>query len=237
MGTWNELSDKKKGHRIKNGEVVKFFQQIGFEKVLQQSKTTTVNETEDPNEKQKSLKLKNKEDDGRTVLEAQYRFGKSEKLKVISSGGIGTVYKSWLKSNRDQEVAIQVIDKKKNIDQLEEIKKNFTVMKSLDHMNIANFYEIYEDGENLYLVMEYLDEKKNLNLKINPDFEDQEDELSKEQVAFQMIKQLQSAIRAMHSDDLKEDLVHGDLKPENVFLTGNDVLKISSVKLFTICDD
>ena len=34
MGTWNELSDKKKGHRIKNGEVVKFFQQIGFEKVL-----------------------------------------------------------------------------------------------------------------------------------------------------------------------------------------------------------
>ena len=41
----------------------------------------------------------------------------------------------------------------------------------------------------------------------------------------------------MHSDDLKEDLVHGDLKPENVFLTGNDVLKISSVKLFTICDD
>ena len=56
-------------------------------------------------------------------------------------------------------------------------------MKSLDHMNIANFYEIYEDGENLYLVMEYLDEKKNLNLKINPD-EDQEDELSKEQVAF-----------------------------------------------------
>lgn len=85
--------------------------------------------------------------------------------------------------------------------------------------------------------MEYLDEKKTLKLKINPDFEDQEDELSKEQVAFQMIKQLQSAIRAMHSDDLKEDLVHGDLKPENVFLTGNDVLKISSVKLFTICDD
>lgn len=236
MGTWNELSEKKKGHRIKNGEVVKFFQHIGFEKVLQPLKATTVNETEDQNEKQKSLKLKNKEDDGKKLLEASYKFGKSEKLKVISSGGIGTVYQSCLKSNRDQEVAIQVIDKKKNIDQLEEIKKNFTVMKSLDHPNIANFYETYEDGENLYLVMEYLDEKKNLMLKINPD-EDQEDELSKEQVAFQMIKQLQSAIRAMHSDDLKEDLVHGDLKPENVFLTGNDVLKISSVKLFAICDD
>jgi serine/threonine protein kinase len=35
-------------------------------------------------------------------------------------------------------------------------------MKSLDHTNIANFNETYEDEENLYLVMEYLDDKNTL---------------------------------------------------------------------------
>jgi hypothetical protein len=57
MRTWDQLSDKRKGHRIKNGEVVKFFLQIGTEKAPLLSKTIAVDEAEDQNDKfQKSLK-------------------------------------------------------------------------------------------------------------------------------------------------------------------------------------
>ena len=45
---------------------------------------------------------------------------------------------------------------KKLKDELDAIKEEVTILTKLDHPNIVQYYETYEDEKNIYLVMEYI---------------------------------------------------------------------------------
>lgn len=112
---------------------------------------------------------------------------------------MGEIYYATLKTDKQFEVAIQVVDKKVHAKSIEEFNENFKSMKALDHPNIAKYYESYEDEKRLYLVMEYFDDNGDIQNKFNAPPEDDDenendadnqDENSnqREQMAYKLIK-------------------------------------------------
>lgn len=89
-----------------------------------------------------------------------------------------------------------------------EIKNHFF----LKHQNIIDLYGMFEDGDCVYLVIEYCTNGDLFHYlkKIRRSG----DELSQEEV-ISLIKQISMGIHGMHN----EYVMHRDLKPENIFLT------------------
>lgn len=52
-------------------------------------------------------------------------------------------------------MAIKVISKSKIGDEIEQLKDEINILKSLDHPNIVKYYETYENSKYMYIVMEY----------------------------------------------------------------------------------
>ena len=54
------------------------------------------------------------------------------------------------------KVAIKVLDKAKLAHNLDNIMDEISILSQLDHPNIVNYYETYNDKQFIYLVMEYI---------------------------------------------------------------------------------
>jgi len=55
------------------------------------------------------------------------------------------------------KVAIKVMDKEKLEGCLDNIMDEINLLNTLDHPNIVNYFETYNDLKYIYLVMEYVD--------------------------------------------------------------------------------
>lgn len=76
---------------------------------------------------------------------------KLDKYANIGSGSSSKVYEGYLISNKDQKVAIKVIDMKKLKDEKkkEMIDNETALLQNLKHPNIIELYDIY----NVFLVI------------------------------------------------------------------------------------
>ena len=85
-------------------------------------------------------------------------------------------------------------------------------MKEMDHPNILRTYEIFQDHENYYLIMELCKGGSVLSLiKKSDNFS--------EWHAMNIMKQLLSAVNYCH----QKGFVHRDIKPENVLFVHEDI--------------
>ena len=115
-----------------------------------------------------------------------------------------------------EEYAIKILNKDiikqkmKNV----EFKENEIITK-FHHINIVNVFELIEDKENFYIVMEYC-QKGELFDYIVANKRLSEDEAS---IFFY---QLINGVNYIHS----KEIAHRDLKPENLLLTNDKILKI-----------
>ena len=75
----------------------------------------------------------------------------------MGAGAFGKVFLTFNKHNKDHEVAIKVMNKKKLKDHLDAIQEEVAILTRLDHPNIVKYYETYVDEKYIYLVMEYID--------------------------------------------------------------------------------
>ena len=65
------------------------------------------------------------------------------------------MYKGTNKKNKKNKIAIKAIDKKPLTQQeCDEIHDEIKMLESVDHSNIINYYETYEDKRFVYLCME-----------------------------------------------------------------------------------
>lgn len=159
-----------------------------------------------------------------------YRFGgnkvKTKKLRIMDSrykdmdlireGGSGAVYRAY-DSLLDTVVAIKIIS--------EEISSNATAMKELvseakiamglTHKHIVRLHNIEQGNNFYYLVMEYI---KGESLR---DFLHRMDALPPEMV-IQIVDILEDALGYAH----RRGVFHRDMKPDNVMVTEDGVLKI-----------
>ena len=74
---------------------------------------------------------------------------------MLGKGAFGKVFKGTDKLNPDFQVAIKVLDKKKmKPNDLAHIMDEVDLLKKLDHPNIVEYFETFNEKNYLYLVME-----------------------------------------------------------------------------------
>lgn len=146
------------------------------------------------------------------------RIGKRyEIIRVIGDGGMSRVYLAH-DVILDRDVAIKVLHY--DFANEEELKKRFQrealSATSLTHPHIVNIFDVGQEDELHYLVMEYIAGK---TLK---DYIHTHGALSAEH-AVSIMQQLVSGISHAHHNGI----VHRDIKPQNVLMNGDNDVKIT----------
>ncbi|KAG9132037.1 hypothetical protein Leryth_017811 [Lithospermum erythrorhizon] len=150
---------------------------------------------------------------------------KYELGRLLGQGTFAKVYYARSIST-GESVAIKVIDKDKvlQVGLVEQIKREISVMRLVQHPNIVHLYEVFATKTKIYFVMEYARGgelfKKVAKGKL------------KEDHARRYVQQLINAVDFCHS----RGVYHRDLKPENLLLDEYDNLKISDFGLSALTD-
>ena len=143
--------------------------------------------------------------------------GRYEILRTIGDGGMSRVYLAH-DAILNRDVAIKVLHY--DFANEEELKRRFQrealSATSLVHPHIVDIFDVGEDGEHHYLVMEYVEGQ---TLK---QFIQSEGPLSPERV-LPIMRQLVSAISNAHHNGI----VHRDIKPQNILMDAEGNVKIT----------
>lgn len=143
--------------------------------------------------------------------------GRYELLELIGTGGMSRVYKAKCRL-LNRYVAVKVLKEEYNADK--EFIKRFYIESqaaaSLSSTHIVSVYDVGEEENTYYIVMEYVE---GVTLK----------EVIKENgvlawnVALNFSLQILSALECAH----KNGIVHRDIKPQNIIVTDEGVLKVT----------
>ena len=135
--------------------------------------------------------------------------------KRIGKGSFSTIYKCR-HSNSDKEYALKEITIDKNKNKLN-IKREFEIMRKLNHENIVKIHDVIIDRQlnNIYFIMDYY-EYGDLSNFLNK-------KPLKEKFTRKYIKQLSNGLSYL----LDNNILHRDLKPQNILLSKNYDIKIT----------
>ena len=139
------------------------------------------------------------------------------KKKTVGCGAFGEVYLAKHKKDGKQ-YAIKQMDKTKVIESgasHEIIYREIAIHRRIIHENIVRLYSNFEDENNFYLIMEYINCGTLFSLI-------KKSKCIDEKKAFKYFIQAVSAVNFLHENNL----VHRDLKPENLLIDENDNLKL-----------
>ncbi len=157
----------------------------------------------------------------------KFKLGKYKLLRHIGSGGMSAVYlaeHTMLKRQR----AIKVLPKKRVNDSsyLARFHLEAQATASLDHPNIVRAYDVDNDGDQHYLVMENI-EGKDLQTIVK-----QEGALPLE-LACNYVAQAAEGFTYAHENNL----IHRDVKPANLLVDEKGVVKILDLGLALYSDE
>ena len=136
----------------------------------------------------------------------------------LGTGHFGTVYKCKHKKTGNIRAIKRIKKDHMNAKNIESLLKDVEILKTLDHPNIIKVYEYFQDDAAIYIVtdlcsggelFEHILKEKNFN----------------EKKAAILMRQILSAISYCH----ERNLVHCDLKPENIMfesLSSENTVKI-----------
>ena len=150
------------------------------------------------------MKIKNTGNINNYIIKNDIGEGTFGKLKLVIYKPTGDEYAMKILNKQT------IKEKMKNID----FKENEIIIK-LHHINIVNCFELIENKENFYIIMEYC-QKGELSDYIEENKKLSEDESS------MFFYQLINGVNYIH----KKGISHRDLKPENLLLTKDKILKI-----------
>lgn len=141
--------------------------------------------------------------------------------EVLGSGQFGIVY-GGVHRKTHREVAIKVIDKLRFPTKQEaQLKNEVAILQNISHCGVVNLERMFENPEKIYVVMEKLKGDMLEMILSSP-----RGKLTERVTKF-LITQILIALKHLHS----KNIVHCDLKPENVLLSSDD--EFPQVKL---CD-
>lgn len=157
-----------------------------------------------------------------TILAERYQL-----LEVVGQGGMATVYKAKdLVLNRI--VAIKILDPQRTHEK-ELIQRFLWEAKAtgrLSHENIVNIYDIKNENQTYFMVMEYVD---GITLK---ELIQQEGKLSTEK-AIQIAIKICDALTHAHQNGI----IHRDIKPQNIICTADHQYRITDFGISRFIQD
>lgn len=135
-------------------------------------------------------------------------------VEVLGEGGMGSVYKG-VDERLGRTVALKSIRSDHRFSDAARLRfrREARMLSQLDHPHICRIYEFLEEGDQDYLVLEYI-EGRNLS-----DLE--RDALSYEQ-KLKVAAEIADVLRVAHA----MSIIHRDLKPDNVMLTPSGEVKV-----------
>ncbi|XP_025905549.1 MAP/microtubule affinity-regulating kinase 4-like [Nothoprocta perdicaria] len=146
----------------------------------------------------------------------QPHIGNYRLLRTIGKGNFAKV-KLARHILTGREVAIKIIDKTQlNPTSLQKLFREVRIMKGLNHPNIVKLFEVIETEKTLYLVMEYASAGEVFDYLVSHG-------RMKEKEARAKFRQIVSAVHYCH----QKNIVHRDLKAENLLLDADANIKIA----------
>src|SRR6266849_295723 len=151
----------------------------------------------------------------------RFNIGKYKVLERLGAGGMGSVYLCEHKLMR-RRVAVKVLPTAKASDPsaLERFYREARAVAALDHANIVHAYDIDQDEDLHFLVMEYVD---GANLQ---ELVKRSGPLSVQRAANYI---WQAALALQHAHE--QGLVHRDIKPGNILVDRTGVVKVLDMGL------
>ena len=139
-----------------------------------------------------------------TVLNNRYTLE-----ALLGQGGMGAVYRAH-DSELDRTIAVKVIrpDLAGHASILERFKQELILARQITHRNVIRIFDLGSCGDLKFITMEFIDGRDLSNIIA-------ESRLSVEE-SVSIIRQTCSALDAAHA----ESVIHRDLKPQNIMLTG-----------------
>ncbi|WP_100011005.1 Stk1 family PASTA domain-containing Ser/Thr kinase [Lentibacillus sediminis] len=137
--------------------------------------------------------------------------------KTIGGGGMADVYLAW-DTILNREVAIKVLRMEYANDEefLARFDREAHSAISLAHPSIVNIYDVGEEDNISYIVMEYVE---GMTLK---EYIQQHGPLDVQE-ALDILKQIAAAIAHAHANDI----VHRDIKPQNILIDSYGEVKVT----------
>jgi serine/threonine protein kinase len=135
--------------------------------------------------------------------------------KRIGKGSFSTIYKAFNTQDNNEYAIKEVLIDKKSIKS--NVKREFLVLKKLDHPNIVKLYDLIIDTNynNIYFVFDYFKNGDLANFLGNKPL--------KEKFCRKYSKQLANGLKYLTDNNI----LHRDLKPQNILLTDDFNIKIA----------
>ena len=140
-----------------------------------------------------------------------------EILEKIGQGGMATVYKT--KDHvLNRYVAVKVLKEEfiTDIEFIKRFKSEATTAASLTHPNIVSIYDVGNEGDVYYIVMELIQGKTLKEIIV-------EDGKLSWKWSVNIAIQIASALETAH----KNNLIHRDIKPHNIIITEDGMAKVT----------
>jgi serine/threonine protein kinase/Flp pilus assembly protein TadD len=149
------------------------------------------------------------------VLARGTRLGPYEIVSSIGAGGMGEVYRAW-DTRLEREIAIKVLAEHLAYDSrsLARFQTEAKAIAALSHPNILSIYDAELEHPPLFLVTELL-EGETLRQQI-----------ARSRIPWRRVVEIGCAIAEGLAAAHDAEIIHLDIKPENIFLTARGAIKI-----------
>ncbi|MCD4749447.1 MAG: tetratricopeptide repeat protein [Thermoanaerobaculales bacterium] len=154
------------------------------------------------------------------TIVSHFRF-----TRLIGEGGMGEVYEG-IDTLLDRKVAIKTVRQEHRFNEVSRARffREARILSSLDHPHICRVYEYIEGDDVDFLVLEFI-EGSSLKEALKTGVDDGQ----KMAIALQV----SSALVAAH----ERGIVHRDVKPENIQLTGDGSVKVLDFGLSRVVEE
>ena len=136
--------------------------------------------------------------------------------KLLGRGRFGKVYLARHKVS-DYVCALKILDKEDvELHKMHhQLRREIEIQAHLRHPNILRLYGYFYDDKRIYLVLEYAEEGELYDLISKGPL--------KEELVAKYMSQLCQGFKYLHS----KNVIHRDVKPENLLIGRNDMIKMS----------
>ncbi len=150
-------------------------------------------------------------------MEQKLLSGKYVLREIIGMGGMSIVYRAW-DTKHDREVAVKVLRPEFSADAefVRRFNQEAQAASRMSHPNIVGMYDLGQDGDLRYIVMEYV---RGTTLK---EIIRQEAPMSAQR-AVQITLRILSAVNHAHNNHI----VHRDIKPQNILVQEDGSIKVA----------